>query len=72
MNGSNPLDNVRIVLNHPRHPGNVGAAARAMKTMGVGSLYLVNPARFPDREADALATGAQDVLGAARVCASLD
>ena len=72
MNGSNPLDNVRIVLNHTRHPGNIGAAARAMKTMGVGSLYLVNPGRFPDREADALATGAQDVLGAARVCASLD
>ena len=72
MNLQNPLDNVRIVLGHTNHPGNIGAAARAMKTMGLDSLYLVNPGRFPDREADALASGALDLLGAARVCASLD
>ncbi|HSS46708.1 MAG TPA: RNA methyltransferase [Burkholderiales bacterium] len=72
MNPTNPLDNVRIVLVHPTHPGNIGAAARAMKAMGLGSLYLVNPGRFPDREADALASGALDLLGAARICASLD
>src|SRR5713101_6267980 len=72
MNPQNPLNNVRIVLVHPTHPGNIGASARAMKTMGLSSLVLVNPKRFPDREAEALASGALDVLAAARVCASLD
>ena len=47
-----PLDKVRIVLSHASHPGNIGAAARAMKTMGLGSLYLVNPKSFPDKEAE--------------------
>lgn len=69
---TNSLDNVRIVLVHPTHPGNIGASARAMKTMGLSSLVLVNPKRFPDREAEALASGALDVLTEARVCASLD
>jgi tRNA/rRNA methyltransferase len=69
---TNSLDNVRIVLVHPTHPGNIGASARAMKTMGLSSLILVNPKRFPDREAEALASGALDVLAEARVCASLD
>ena len=69
---TNSLDNVRIVLVHPTHPGNIGASARAMKTMGLRSLILVNPKRFPDREAEALASGALDVLAEARVCASLD
>lgn len=69
---TNSLDNVRIVLVHPTHPGNIGASARAMKTMGLSSLVLVNPKRFPDREAEALASGALDVLAEARVCASLD
>lgn len=64
--------NVRIVLSHPSHPGNIGAAARAMKSMGLARLHLVNPKRFPDAEATALASGADDVLGAARVHASLD
>lgn len=72
MNKHNPLDNVRIVLSHTSHPGNIGGAARAMKTMGLDALYLVNPKRFPDAAADARATGAQDVLERARVCASLD
>jgi len=72
MNPQNPLNNVRIVLSHSSHPGNIGASARAMKTMGLSSLVLVNPKRFPDREAEALASGALDVLAAARVCASLD
>ncbi len=72
MNPQNPLDNVRIVLSHSSHPGNIGASARAMKTMGLSSLVLVNPGRFPDREAEALASGALDVLAEARVCASLD
>ncbi|HEY6281199.1 MAG TPA: RNA methyltransferase [Burkholderiales bacterium] len=69
---TNSLDNVRIVLVHPTHPGNIGASARAMKTMGLSSLVLVNPKRFPDREAEALASGALDVLAEARLCASLD
>lgn len=53
------------------HPGNIGAAARAMKTMGLHRLYLVNPARFPDPQADAMASGAGDVLASAQVCGSL-
>lgn len=72
MNLPNPLDNVRVVLSHTSHPGNIGAAARAMKTMGLSSLYLVNPKSFPDKEAEARAVGAWDMLNNARVCASLD
>jgi len=66
------LSHIRVVLSHPSHPGNIGAAARAMKTMGMGALYLVNPKRFPHAEADAMATSAAaDVLRGAQVCASL-
>jgi tRNA/rRNA methyltransferase len=65
------LSHIRIVLSHTSHPGNIGAAARAIKTMGIVSLYLVNPKRFPDAEADARASGAADVLHNAHVCASL-
>ena len=65
------LPHIRIVLSHTSHPGNIGAAARAMKTMGIVSLYLVNPKKFPDADADARASGAVDVLRSARVCASL-
>ncbi|MGH8710413.1 MAG: RNA methyltransferase [Burkholderiales bacterium] len=71
MNPQNPLNNVRIVLSHTSHPGNIGASARAMKTMGLSSLILVNPKRFPDPEAEALASGALDVLAEARVCATI-
>lgn len=49
------------------HPGNIGAAARAMKTMGLKDLALVRPRRFPDDEASARASGADDLLAAARV-----
>ncbi|PRC91468.1 RNA methyltransferase [Solimicrobium silvestre] len=59
------FDRLRFVLVETSHPGNVGSVARAMKTMGYSSLYLVNP-RFPDvlshPEAIALASGAQDIL----------
>lgn len=72
MNKPDVLNKVRIVLSHTSHPGNIGAAARAMKTMGFGRLYLVNPKSFPDPAADARASGALDVLENARVCASLD
>jgi len=65
------LSHIRIVLSHTSHPGNIGATARAMKTMGIASLYLVNPKKFPDAEADARASGAVNVLREARVCASL-
>jgi tRNA/rRNA methyltransferase len=66
------LTNVRIVLVRTSHPGNIGAAARAMKTMGLNRLVLVAPESFPDRVADARATGALDVLQAAHVCATLE
>lgn len=58
---------VRIVLVDTSHPGNIGATARAMKTMGLTDLALVRPRHFPDAEATARATGADDVLAAARV-----
>ena len=66
------LDNVRVVLSHTSHPGNIGAAARAMMTMGLTRLYLVNPKRFPDAAAEAMASGATVVLATATVCASLE
>jgi tRNA (cytidine32/uridine32-2'-O)-methyltransferase len=62
---------IRIVLVAPSHPGNIGAVARAMKNMGLSELVLVRPKSFPDPEATARASGADDVLGSARVVASL-
>ena len=62
---------VRIVLVETSHPGNIGASARAMKTMGLGELTLVSPRGFPSAEATARASGADDVLAAARVVGSL-
>jgi tRNA/rRNA methyltransferase len=67
-----PLDNIRVVLLETSHPGNLGAAARAMKVMGLSSLYLVNPKCAIDDEARARASGAVDVLEQATICASLD
>jgi tRNA/rRNA methyltransferase len=72
VTNATPLDRLRIVLCQTSHPGNIGAAARAMKTMGVARLFLVQPQRFPDPEADARASGATDILAAATVCESLD
>jgi tRNA/rRNA methyltransferase len=66
------LDAVRIVLSRTSHPGNIGAAARAMKTMGLSRLVLVDPKKFPDAEASARAVGAADILERAIVCATLD
>lgn len=63
---------IRIVLVNPTHPGNIGAAARAMKVMCLDQLVLVQPRRFPSAEATALASGGDDVLDGARVCATLD
>ena len=64
-------DFIRIVLVATSHPGNIGSAARAMKTMGLKHLWLVNPKTFPDRWANELAAGADDVLENARVTATL-
>jgi RNA methyltransferase, TrmH family, group 1 len=68
---NNPLDRIRIVLSHTSHPGNIGAAARAMKTMGLTQLYLVNPCADPDGVGRARSSNARDVLEGAVVCASL-
>lgn len=69
------FDRLRFVLVETSHPGNIGAVARAMKTMGFSRLVLVNP-RFPDaalhEEAIAFASGAQDVLAAAKIVGSID
>ena len=65
------LERIRIVLCQTSHPGNIGSTARAMKTMGLSRLVLVTPKHFPHPEADALASGATDVLAAARVVATL-
>ena len=62
---------IRIVLVGTQHPGNIGSAARAMKTMGLEDLWLVAPERFPAPEATMLAAGAADVLERARVVPDL-
>ena len=69
---SDLLSRVRIVLLRPQHPGNIGAAARAMKTMGLSDLALVAPEKFPHAQADAMATDAKDVLDGARVFPDLN
>lgn len=72
MNVALAADRVRVVLSHTTHPGNIGACARAMKTMGLTRLWLVNPRVFPHPDATAMCSGADDVLAAARLCSSLD
>lgn len=66
------LKNIRIVLVNTSHPGNIGAAARAMKNMGLADLCLVEPRKFPHRDAEARAAGATDVLENAQVVDNLD
>ncbi len=68
---SDALKNIRIVLCETRHAGNIGAVARAMKTMGLADLLLVRPADFTGSEAVRRAARATDVLARARVCATL-
>lgn len=65
------LTGIRVVLVGTTHPGNIGAAARAMKTMGLRDLVLVSPRYFPSEEADARAAAAIDVLEQARVVNTL-
>lgn len=66
------LSNIRIVLVNTTHPGNIGAAARAMKNMGLSQLYLVAPLQFPHRQALDRAAGADDVLNHAAVVNTLE
>ncbi len=66
------LPRIRFVLVNPSHPGNIGAAARAMKVMGLRDLVLVEPESFPDSKATAMATDAVDVLEQAKVVKTLE
>jgi tRNA/rRNA methyltransferase len=65
------FENIRIVLCQTSHPGNIGSTARAMKTMGFKHLYLVNPDKYPNPQATAMAAGADDVLDNAIVTQTL-
>ncbi len=71
MQVRNILANIRIVLIQTSHPGNIGSAARAMKTMGLSTLYLVKPKSFPDAQATTMSSNASDVLDNAVVVDSL-
>ena len=62
MRASERLSRLRIVLKDTTHPGNIGATARAMKTMGLSQLHLANPKTFIDDTAKAMAAGAADIL----------
>ena len=66
------LDNIRVVMINTSDSGNIGAAARALKTMGLTRLYLVDPKEYPTGKATARASGAGDVLHHAKVVSSLD
>jgi len=66
------LARIRIVLCQTSHPGNIGAAPRALTTMALAQLVLVAPQKYPHPDATARASGAADVLEAARVCVTLD
>ena len=66
------LEQIRIVLVNTTHPGNIGAAARAMANMGLNHLYLVGPQRFPSAEATVRSAGADHLLERAIVCENLD
>lgn len=72
MMTSAALERVRVVLCQTTHPGNIGAAARAIKTMGLSRLVLVRPRFFPHPDSTAFAAGADDVLESAVVCDSLE
>jgi len=66
------MEKIRIVLCRPSHPGNIGAAARAMKAMGLSDLRLVAPERWPAKEDQWMATHAADVLDKAVVHETLE
>ena len=66
------FNQIRVVMVNTTEPGNIGAAARAMKNMSLSKLYLVNPQGYPSAVATARASGADDVLSSATVCSSLE
>jgi len=66
------FNKVRIVMVNTTEPGNIGAAARAMKNMMLSQLYLVSPSNYPSAVATARASGADDVLSNAKVCSTLE
>jgi tRNA (cytidine32/uridine32-2'-O)-methyltransferase len=66
------FDQIKIILSHTTHPGNIGAVARALKNMGFKHLCLVSPKIFPSEEANARAAGAEDILALAEVVATVD
>jgi tRNA (cytidine32/uridine32-2'-O)-methyltransferase len=65
------LQTIRFVMARTSHPGNVGAAARAIRTMGFWRLTLVSPQRYPDPQVEAMAAGADDVLAHLKIAASV-
>lgn len=65
------LERIRIVLVNTSHPGNIGSAARAMKTMGLSQLVLVSPHSFPDQKAIEMSSHADDILMSAKVVSTL-
>ncbi len=65
------LNNIRIILVHPFHPGNIGSSLRAMKTMGLTSLTLVSPQCFPDKAVYTMAAGAADLVDNIQVVSTL-
>jgi len=69
--GLHVASKVGVVLVETSHPGNIGAVARAMKTMGLNKLTLVSPKTFPSAQATARAAGADDILYEATICNSL-
>lgn len=66
------LARTKVVLVHTSHSGNIGSAARAMKTMGLGQLVLVQPKQFPSDDATAMSSGATDVLEQCQVVETLE
>ena len=66
------LDKIRVVLVNTSHTGNIGSAARALKTMGLSQLILVDPVSPPDGKSSALAAGAGDVLANAQIVSTLE
>ncbi len=66
------LNQIQIILVETSHSGNIGSAARAMKTMGIGNLRLVAPKQPIDEQAIALAAGAKDVLDNVQIHTTFD
>ncbi|PCK02271.1 MAG: tRNA (cytosine(32)/uridine(32)-2'-O)-methyltransferase TrmJ, partial [Alteromonadaceae bacterium] len=66
------FEQIRMVMVNTTHPGNIGAAARAMKNMGLSQLVLVEPKDFPSDKAVWRAAGASDVIDKVRVVSTLD